>query len=248
MIIEGIMTVEEYSQLLIDCKREEMMITESEDQNQTEIRNMIAHHNKMIRSYIKAAKAKQKSNLNKEAKSDWEKALSEVEALEKNIKEVEFTMMQSISGIIASQVAMTIMSICMICYNSILHSVGSDPDVIDVDVTSTGSDGEGKGLLGKANKLLNKLNKSGKKSEKNITIAIILLTCIINVCNTVSVIFKARKEMKKDGTSASNALNQFRASVLKSCEETKKMIKAQLKLVSATVESDERYETKKKED
>ena len=79
MINIEIISVEEYTDILIECHKDEIL-AESTNQEMIEMYN---HHIQMIRAYVNAASEKKSAGLLKECKLDLEKAKAEIMKEEK---------------------------------------------------------------------------------------------------------------------------------------------------------------------
>ena len=220
-----IVSVTEFTDVLIESKRLESVLEAS----QKEMMDMYKHHWKMIKTYMKSAKKKKKGKLYKQCREDLQKALMEVEAMEKTVREMESTMGEAIGSIISQYVAMAMITVLIEGYRIIcMNYVGSELSIED---------------------LANAWKKVSKKENEETTIvrgvnkgwaALNVLTVVAGaLVQTIKILLNYRKE-KKNGAKSADALNQYKNTILKACEQSKKFISTEIKLVQTVIDSDER--------
>lgn len=248
IINENIMSVNEYVDLMIESKREYIVLESSNK----EMLDMYKHHGKMIKAYIKAAKEKKNEKLYKQSKQDFEKALAEINAMEKSIREMDSTAMEAASSILAQVILITFGYILMEGLRYMSDKHWSENKKHDTDYKSFLSDDIEDYIGPKTEYEQDRYNNAIAIAKHNIEIfnkidqgnkiwkvANIAITSGIALYKAIKIVINAKKEIKK-GESAPNAFNQYKISILKSCEECKKFVQTEIKFIQTVIDSDER--------
>lgn len=207
MINVEIMSVSEFADMMIEC-RKDYILSESSNRDMIDMYN---NHIKMVRAYTNSAISKKRAGLYKECKLELNKALKEIEVMEKSIREMDSTTIESAISILHKVVNHALLFVVLQGLNNLL-------------IRNTDND-----YLG--------LVKPIVKFNTIINIATTTAGVAIDAIKSVK---EVRRELKK-GADMKNALNQYRNNILTSCNKTKKFIQTEIKYVSTIIESDERY-------
>lgn len=208
MINTEIMSVMEFADMMVECKKDYIL---SESSNRDMI-DMYNNHIKMVRAYTDSAITKKKAGLFKESKLDLEKALKEIEAMEKSIRSMD-------SSVVESAV-------------TILHKVAVHGLMFAV--------WHGLNRLMKREAIFND-DEVGLKITKISTILNIATTTARVAIDAIKSVKETRRELEK-GADIKNALNQYKNYILTACDKSKKFIQTEIKYISTIIESDERYD------
>lgn len=227
--------VQEYADLLVDARREEVEIAAEsafmeaaeEDGYQNfnkDMVNSIKTHLKMVKTYIRSATKKKKSGLYKESKEDLRKARAELDATEKTIRSMESTNSDAIKSVITSVFFTILVSVAGFAYGFAVKN--------EKDRTLAAIHGEFEiDEREQVNRIMNICSNCGFAAGT--------VSAIAAAVKTFNMIMNARKEMKK-GASTADAYNQYKVVYLKFISQMKKVTDQLIREVDIIIKADER--------
>ena len=199
MINTKIISIEEYTDILIECKRE-YIVNESIN---SEMISMYKHHIKIIRKYTESALKKKRDHLYKECKLDLEKAATEIDIMENNIRKMDSNMIETVKSFFPTVANYALgFVVNYVMYNNLKKYIG-------------------------------------KNIANKITINNAIWIAGDAALTAIKAVTDCYKEINK-GSDVKNALNQYKNSIIKACEKTRKFINTEIKHIDVILKSNKK--------
>lgn len=219
MINTSIISVEEYTDILIECQRVEILTEGKEDEGGKKMLSELRNHMGLISDLIDEAKlAKSKGHFEK-AKHDFEKVLAELEVMKRIIKETKSSKFEVYWRIIW-RIAYAVIS-------GILAVIGA--------IT-----------LGKAFKKgdLNKYNNVETATVIGGAAAVNTVVAVTTAKKSVDA-HKKSKEREEAGDSKLGSKDEFKYAIIDDLEKTEKAVKAEIKFLDEAIKIDKQRQSNK---
>lgn len=205
------MVVNEYVDLLIECKKDELV----NEASNYEIIKVYKDYHENIKKYTKSAKNNKKSKLYKAAIDDLEKALDEVEKMEKDIKNMDATTFGTVTSILMKFSRLIFFNIALEGYRMFIIAGMLYPSVRITDIPN---------LL---RAYVSTVAHGGILVDGISRVIPTLLNTGIILLKSIKILSDANEQID-NGESLTNSMNQYRTMILNSCKKSKEFINKEI--------------------